>query len=404
PEVTISEERMEVLEENRGMALRAVLSFVLVLVILGLMAVTIATLIATKPEAEKEDDLGVVLPLVSVAEVEKTEEKARIFAEGVVESGRVVALTAEVSGRIVEVSRNLNAGGQVREGEVLARIEAADYQAALEQAKSAVADAALVVEQEEAKREQALRDWEQLGRGEPSDLLVRKPQLASARARLASAEAEVKRAERNLERTVIRSPFDAVVRQEAVEVGAVLLPGTQLVTLFSTKSLEVELPLKLEDYAVLERDEFGKPQGGVVFSAELGAETIEWPGRIVRTTGEVERGALTAGVVVAVNANEEGVLPPPGLFVKAELEGEVVKGFFVPRQAVRDGSKVMVVDGEGAVEIRDLSVVRTAPEAILVKGGVVEGERVILTRLGNVVSGMKVEVEESAAVEMKGGK
>ena len=190
----------------------------------------------------------------------------------------MVELTAEVSGKLIEVSANLVPGGRVREGEVLVAIDPADSRAALEQCKAAqerarmgVADAQLAIEEEEARRDQALRDWKKLGRGEPSDLLARKPQLVSAQARLASALADVESAKadvgsasRNLERTVIRAPFDGVVREEFVEVGAVLAPGTRLVTLFSERSLEVELPLKLEDYALLKRDENGGVQGEVL--------------------------------------------------------------------------------------------------------------------------------------------
>lgn len=395
PEVDIPEVQFRELESNRGKALKAVLSFVAVIVVFILTGVAISILNATKPEAEKKESVAVALPQVAVAEVLRREGRTLITAEGVVESGRVVTLSAEVGGKIVELSPRLTAGGQVRAGELLARIEMADYRAALEQAKSAVADAALAVEQEQAKRAQALRDWEQLGQGEPSDLLVRKPQLASAKARLESAKAEVERAQRNVERTVIRAPFDAVVREEAVEIGANLVPGAQLVTLFSPTELEVELPLKLEDYAVLRREESGQPVGEVTLRAQLGAQNMEWQGEIVRTSGEVARGALTAGVVVEIAPGKEGeALPPPGLFVNAVLEGDEVAGLVVPRESVRDGNRVVIVKEDQTIEFRELTIVRTTPESVLVSGGVEQGERVVLTRLNNAVGGMEVEVQE----------
>ncbi|MGJ8723419.1 MAG: efflux RND transporter periplasmic adaptor subunit [Roseibacillus sp.] len=407
----------EELEKDRGLALRAVMSFVAVLVILGLMSAAIWILIMSKPTAAKKVETAAMARTVQVATVEKAKGEVEIRAEGVVESQRVVNLTAEVTGKLIEVSSNLVPGGKVRQDEILVTIDPADYRAALEQAKAAqertrmtVADAELAIEQEEARREQALRDWKKLGKGNPSDLLARKPQLASAQARLASAKAdvessaaEVERASRNLTRTVIRAPFDAVVRQESVEVGAVLAPGTMLATLFSESSLEVELPLKLEDYALLSRDENGAVQGDVKLVGTLGVREVIWPGRIVRTTGEVERGALTASVVVAIEGAEgEGELrlPPPGLFVRAELQGQTLDdALVIPREAVREGNRLAVATEEGTLDFRILTVVRSNATKVFVSEGVEVGERVVLTRVTGAIQGMEVEVEESVQGE-----
>ena len=400
----------EELEKDRGLALRAVLSFLAVLVILGLMVAAIWLLVLSKPTAAKKSDSAAMARTVQVAIIQPAEGEVEIQADGVVESQRVVDLTAEVTGKLIEVNANLVPGGKVRQDEVLVVIDPADYRAALEQAKAAVerarmtvADAELAIQQEEARRDQSLRDWKKLGKGEPSDLLSRKPQLSSAQARLASAkadvvsaESEVERASRSLERTIVRAPFDAVVRQESVEVGAVLAPGTMLATLFSEGSLEVELPLKLEDYALLRRDEAGKVQGEVTLTGTLGVREVTWSGRIVRTTGEVARGALTASVVVALEpADTEGELrlPPPGMFVRAELQGQVLsEALVVPREAVREGDRVLVVSDDNTIQFRELSVVRANATHVFTDGGVSAGERVVLTRMVGAVEGMAVEV------------
>ena len=392
--------------------LRTLMSVVMVAVILGGTGATINYLVKNKPEAEKEEERALTAPVVEVVASRAFEGGVEIEAEGIVESQKTVALTAEVSGKAVEVADSLVPGGKVREGQVLLRMEPADYRAALEQAKAAqeraeltVTDALLALDQEKARRDQALRDWKKLGTGEPSDLLSRKPQLASAEARVSStqadvlsAQAEVDRAARNLERTVIRAPFDAVVRQEAVEVGAVLAPGTQLATLFSERSLEVELPLRLADYALLRRDENGAVVGEVELSGTLGNREVIWPGRIVRTTGEVSRGALTAGVVVAVDAAEgegELSLPPAGLFVEASLQGQELAGAVViPREAVREGDRVAVFSADETLEMRDLKVARTSATEVLATKGVEVGELVILTRLSNPVPGMALSVRD----------
>ena len=391
------EETFEEMESTRKQSLHAVLSFLIALGILAGMGAAVYFLTLTKPQAKKKEEVAATHPVVEVVVVERREGGVPITAEGVVESQRVVTLTAEVSGRIVEVSPNLVAGGRVRQGEVLARLDAADYLAAQEQAKAAVADAKLALDQESARRDQAIRDWKKLGKGEPSDLLARKPQIASAEARLNSASAEVARAARNLARTIIHAPFDSVVREKSVEIGAVLLPGAQLATLFSERNLEVELPLKLADYALIQRDGDGQVTGEVILRGGLGSRTIIWNARIVRTSGEVSRDSLTAGVIALIEpADGEGEfrLPPPGLFVEAELAGQSLRQVVaVPREAVRDGGNVAVVNDEDLLEYRKLQVVRTNDSEVFVAGGVAEGERVVLTRLSLVGEGAKVSVK-----------
>ncbi|MBK1833928.1 efflux RND transporter periplasmic adaptor subunit [Roseibacillus ishigakijimensis] len=412
-----AERSHEEMEAERQTALRAVLSFVAVLGILAALVAAVWILVKTKPQAVKKAEEAALARSVAVALVGQASGGAEIVAEGVVESQREVTLTAEVSGKLTEVNEKLVPGGRVRRDEILVAIEPADYRAALEQAKAtrdkakqALAEARLAIEQEEARREQALRDWEQLGGGEPSDLLVRKPQLESARARvasaeadIASAEAEIERAARNLDRTIIRAPFDAVVREESVEVGAVLAPGISIATLFSEESLEVELPLKLADYALLRRDADGQVEGEVTLTGTLGTRSVSWPARIVRTTGEVSRGALTAGVVAAVEPTDgEGELrlPPPGLFVEASLTGQALnEAVVIPREAVREGDRVAVVAADETLTFRQLQIVRTTPDTVLATSGVEAGERVVLTRLTGALEGTPVTVAAETPAE-----
>ncbi len=409
-EADLADMSFDELEKERSIAKHAVLSFVAVVTILFVAGFIVASLHFSRPIAEKKEEGVEAVRTVEVVTVQPSKGRVTIQSEGVVESQREVSLSAELSGKLVEVSLNLVPGGKVKKDEILVVIDPADFRVALEQAKAAaertalsVAQAELAIEEEEARRDQALRDWKQLGKGEPSDLLARKPQLVSARARLASAKAEVasaqeevKRARQDLERTVVRAPFDATVREESVEVGTVLTPGTAVATLFSERSLEVELPLRLEDYALLGRDEEGQVFGEVQLTSRLGVREVTWPGRIVRTSGEVERGALSAGVVVAVDATDgEGELrlPPPGLFVKASLQGQALtQALVVPRSAVREGDQVAIVSDDDRLEFRTLEIVRTNANEVIVGKGVAAGERVVVTRLSGAVDGMKVEI------------
>lgn len=395
------EEDWEDLEVQRRADLKAVLSFVAGLVILVLVGVVSAVMMAGKEKPEPEE-VAEVTPSVEVATVVPYEGSIEVVGEGVVATLREVAISAEVSGKVTEIGGNVKMGGQVRAGELLLRLDRADYQNSLDQATAQIAEAEMTIVEEKARRDQALRDWQTLGSGEPSDLLARKPQLKSAEARLASVRAEVARARRNLERTEIRAPFDGIVRSEFVEKGMIVAPGVELITLFSPSELEVLLPVALSNYGMLARDEGGRLTGSATLSGNLGGEELTWPGRIVRSSGEVASGALTAGVVVAIEAaSREGPLryPPPGLFVKATLTGQELTGAVtIPREAIRGSNEVYVLTGEDRIMKRRLEVARSGRDEVLATAGVEAGERLVMTRMNTAVDGMEVLVTEDESL------
>jgi len=115
------------------------------------------------------------------------------------------SLVAQVAGSITEVSENFVIGGSFRKGDVLAKVDPRDYEIALTLAKANYAQARAQLAEEQARADQAAGDWKKLGRkGSPSELTLRKPQLAAARANLEGADGEVQRAQLDLE--PIRQP------------------------------------------------------------------------------------------------------------------------------------------------------------------------------------------------------
>lgn len=382
-----TEENFEALEATRRADSRAALSFLGALGVLVLGGGIAAYFYLTKEPPEQEENMEIV-PTVRVSPIERGTHRVTIETQGVVESLREVDLAAEVSGRVRAISPQLINGGIVSEGEVLVELDHTDFLAALERAKSDLADAQLALTEEQAQAAQAARDWEKLGRGEPSDLALRKPQLTSAKARVAAAEAEVARAERDLERTKIRAPFDARVRRAAVEVGAVVTTGTAVATLFSATELEVRLPFTLRDYGMLDHG----AEVAITLQANLGGNRVTWPARLDRLTGEVERSTLSAYGIARVEANADGSYPPVGLFVEATVPGqqlnEVVE---IPRAVVR-GGEVIWVENDGRLAKRAIDVLQPRRATLIVQGDFQENDRLVLTRLAAPLEGMQVEV------------
>jgi multidrug efflux pump subunit AcrA (membrane-fusion protein) len=85
-----------------------------------------------------------------------------------------------------------------------------------------------------------------------------------------------------------------------------------------------------------------------------------------------------------------------GLFVEAEIEGHAIdRAFVVPRDALREGNVVYVVDSEGRIHFRDVEVLRTERENVIVGTGLESGERICVTPLEAAINGMRVRVYEA---------
>lgn len=392
----------EKLETERKTELTAVVSFIVILGIIGLTIVGVIVFKRTKPVSE-EVSKERPRPVVEVVEAVRGNHAVEIRTDGVVESVRETSLAAEVQGRVVEISPNFKRGGRVKKGEVLARLDAADYRSALAAAEVSAADANLALEQERARVEQAKLDWNKLGKGEPlNPLVLREPYLKAAEAKSNSAGQQVEKARRDVERTEIISPFDAGVRMAAAEIGTVVSPGMKIAELYSDQEIEVRLPISLEDFGFLNRSQDGEMVGDVTLKGKIGTRDFEWKADPQRVDPEIDRKTLSAAVVVRVrpNPDSEFPIPPVGLFVDARMTGKTLDDVVeLPRRALLDGERVIVLDAENRIHFREVRILRSNEKIVVIGEGLEAGERVVVTRLSSPVEGMDVVVGTSETKE-----
>ena len=265
------------------------------ILIIGSVLVVVALVTYQKSQtAERKDDTEKAV-LVDTIEAEVVSLNFTVNSQGTVRPRTETTLVAEVSGKIVSVAPEFVAGGFFHQGEVLLQIDPSDYEAGLKRAEAALASRKAKLADETARSEQALKDWKNMGRqGQPSDLAIRKPQMADARANVSAAEADVQKARRDLERTSITVPYDGLVRQKAVDIGQYVAPGTPIGITFAIDSAEIRLPLTNNDLHYLDlpseteiknRDKTFPP---VTLSAENGDGISQWQARIIRTEGVVD--------------------------------------------------------------------------------------------------------------------
>ncbi|MEO1310985.1 MAG: efflux RND transporter periplasmic adaptor subunit [Pseudomonadota bacterium] len=358
---------------------------------------------ANKPQTEKKE-VVVTAPRVVVATIAPQAAQLRVETRGEVRPRTEIDLTAQVSGRIQSVSAAFENGGLFKKGDVLVKIEDADYRLAVTRAEASVAQARQLLVQEEAESELARRDWEELGNeGEPSALTLRIPQLNKARADYAAAEADLRVAELNLERTNVRASFDGRVREKRADSGQFVTVGTPLARIFSTDVAQIRLPLTDQELSLLNlplafvasKDD---PGAEVTLTAPFAGRTREWTGRLVRTDGAIDSQTRQLYAIAEVvdpygaAAEEAGAPLAVGLFVEAMIAGrEIPDALLIPRVALRSGSRIFVADADDKLRIRDVETITIDEETLLVQSGLAAGERLIVSVVRGPTEGMEVE-------------
>jgi RND family efflux transporter MFP subunit len=342
-----------------------------------------------------------------------------LHSQGSVQARTTSNLIPEVRGRIVSIGDNFQAGAFFEEGEVLIEIEKADYEAELIVAEANFAQAELRLFEEEARAEQAKRDWERLNPGVAANrLTLREPQLKQAAAAAASAAARVRTAQLNLDRTSLRAPYAGRVLTKNVDVGQFLSPGNQLARVFAVDVAEVRLPLTATQFAHLELPSVYRGENPtfaegppLTLNLEIAGEQHQWRGRIVRAEGAVDARSRQLFVVAQIR-NPYGRTAqgrPPlkiGSFVEAEIEGEVLQDVFVvPRSLIRENSYLLLVHSDEQGDVlrrRNVNIVWQTDEVAVINGGLEAGEKLCLTQVPMALENYPVsavpEIEAPSAV------
>jgi len=327
-------------------------------------------------------------------------------------------LKPEVAGRVLSIAPNLREGGFFEEGDLLLEIDSRDYETALTVAKATLAQRQGALELERAQHEQAKENWRLLGDGtDPNPLTLRVPQLAEAVANVESAEARVQEAERNLERTRITAPYAGRVQSYSVDVGQYVSPGNSLAEIFAVDYVEIRMPISNNDIDFVELPEIYRnegsnpePNGPAVFlTGQYGSREVTWEGRMVRADGAYDSGTTQLFVVAQVDdpySHKDGDTPPlkVGQYVQARIEGTVLENVFVvPRSAVRDDAEVLIIDEEGAIRRRSVTIITRDPDNVIVRDGLNAGEVLCLTPMQFAADGAKVVATiDGVAPERKG--
>jgi len=377
----------------------------LTLLILTLAVVAAAGIIMTRPMPEP---VAIAPNVVAIRGIQMEAENIplTIYAQGVVEPLTASELITQVNGRVAWVSPNFNAGGFFKQGEPLVKLESEDYEArvGLAEAREVRALAEFEHATFELKRMRALVK-DQLVSQAMLENAVRQTRLTEAA--LKEAQINLDQAERDLDRTELRAPFDAIVRSKAVDLGEFVSMGKPLAQLFAADGFEVRLPVLDTQLAYLNLPssiEATAPLNStnlpsVRLSAQYAGAAASWDAQLVRSESEIDRRSRMVTLVARVSGTRSALSANPlpvGAFVNAEIEGITLENAFqLPRSALRQDNQVLVVDEESRLRFREVSIARYEQDRILIQSGLKEGDIVNISPIQAVVDGMEVSVTET---------
>ncbi len=383
--------------------LKIILPFIAVLA--GVIIMT--TLMKTAPTATRKPPARTAR-LVEVVAIARTNARAVIPAMGLVQPSREITLHPQVSGAILEISEELIPGGTRRAGDWLVKIDPADYEIALRRAEAELAAAQGNLTLEQGQQVVARKEFELLGSDvispEERALILREPQLAAAQARLDSARAALDLARLHLERTTVTAPFNAVVRERHVNTGTQVSPSTPIATITGADTYWIIAPVPVSQLRWIEIPD-GAPSTGSPVRVTAG-EGAPREGRVLRRLTNLEEGGRMAQVLIEVNDPLGGDSSPLliGDFVRVEIEGvEITDVVALDRRFLRGHHEVWIMTSDDTLDIRPVDIAFRGERDVLVRSGLNENERIVITDLAAPVNGMKLATSASAPASGGGG-
>lgn len=345
-----------------------------------------ATLAAgcAKPPAEHAETIP-----VRVAAVSRIAAPFTISANGVVEPLQTVTVEAQVGGILDAVS--FHEGDEVRAGDVLFRLDARPFAAALRQAQAALA-------RDAAQADNARRDAERYRALVAKDYVTKSQAdqaTATAHALNATLQADsaaVEQARLNLAYTTIRAPIAGRTGSLLVRRGNLVKPNAQpLVVINQIHPILVRFPITQSQFLALERR---SSQGDVpVRVATADSLPVAEQGALTFIDNAVD--SLTGTVTAKARFANDARTLWPGEFVRVTVQlGVQQDAVAVPSSAVvagQDGQYVFVVDSTRTAHVRPVVADRSVGLLTVIDSGLTAGEQVVTDGQSRLVQGARVD-------------
>ena len=393
-----------IIAKHRVLILRVILPL-LIIIAGGLYAVY---LLKTSPKSKRQPPLRQAR-LVEVVSIEPSDVPIKINAMGTVIAAQEVDLKSQVSGKIMELSPELIRGGIFVKNQMLMKIEPDDYELLVEQRESDVVAAETNLKLEygnQAVAEQEYKLLEGVVSENDKELVLRKPQLISSLSSLQAAKARLQQAKIDLERTNIVAPFNSIVKNKYIDLGAMVSQSTTLVTLTGTDEywVEVMVPVNQLKWIEVPRQNNDAGSAARIYNSSAWGNGTYRTGSVIRLSPDIETRGQMAKLLVSVKdplslntkkVDNELLL---GSYVRVEIQGETVKSAHVlDRGLLHDGDNIWLLTADNTLDIKPVDVIYRGENEVVIYDGISSSDKIITTDLAAPVEGMLLRLRTEGA-------
>jgi RND family efflux transporter MFP subunit len=326
-----------------------------------------------------------------VVNAEPVELRQMLLLSGSLRAVDLASVKAKVGGDVREVL--VREGEPVKAGQIVARMDAAEYEARVAQARGNLNSARAQLEMAAKTRDNNLAPVER-GFISKNALDNSASQYNGAKASVDAAQGALDLVQKSLNDTVIRAPISGLVSVRLVQPGEKVAADNKLLEIVNLQKMELEAALPSADLA---RVAIGQP---VTLRVEGLSESFE--GRVARINPATQAGTRSVPVYIQV-ANPQSLLRV-GMFAEAQLTlASKISVLALPQSAVRkDGNGLYVfVIADGKIERRPivLGIAGMTGDEFRteVTSGLDAGMKVVRTDMGNLRPGTPVRIAASAA-------
>ena len=381
---------------------RVVINFLIPIAIIVGAALFFKFQMDTRPKASRSKPPKQA-KLVEVITLERTDQVAEIPLMGQVLPARQITLNPEVTGVINVIDPVVVPGGIIEKDQMLFEIDSRDYETIVQQRQGDVARAVLALKLESGNQAIAQQEYkmlEEVIEEQDRELLLRKPHLAQTKVSLEAAEAMLEQAKLNVRRCTIKAPFNAIIKEKYIDVGARVSPSAPLVSLTGIDEYWVQVPVpenQLQWIQIPRKDSEVGSEVKIYNSSWEGDQFRE--GHVLRLLGQLEDNARRAQLLVSVkdplclqgDSSEPKLLI--GSYVRVHVGGiQLPDVFRIQREYLRDGNFVFIMNAENKLEIRSVEPIFRGDDVVYVRDGLDEGQRLIITDLSAPVAGMDLRL------------
>ncbi len=383
-----------------------------IVIVLGIFIAMIAVswfFMATKPVSMRKKPITTRYA-VNVIEVSVGEAPLQIRALGTIKPYQETNVNARVSSQVVFLSEHSDVGAIVKKGEVLVKLDADTFENTLQSKKSELAKAKAAYQLEMGQQSVAKAEAEQLKQlsssfiGEViiSDLALRAPQLAQAKADVQAAEAAVKMAQLDVDYTTISAPYNAMITERNVSVGSLTNTQDSLMTLVGTDEYRIEAAVAIDRLINLNLKQ--NENASVQITTTTG---VVREGRIIRQVASLDATTRMGRILISIPDPLGLKNNEPALILGDHAEvtfkaGTIENAVIVPRKALQPNDSVFVAkpvqaavgeeETQYMLDIREIDIAWKDLDNVYVRGGLEESEYVVMSVIPSPIQGMPLTI------------